>query len=162
MDEPEIERVRIATFTISINFRPRAIEPDVITRRLGVEPTYKWIAGERTRGTLGSLLPYPHRESRWSLITSYYDRREDEIDPWNEMRDPLGPRLNDRLAEFLIPFVLERDFVQTVVADSRDPWIGLGFPGQFHFGFELAPATLAAIIDFGLPLGIEIFPNTAS
>lgn len=152
----------VATFTINLTFSPQTIDPDFISRRLGLEPTFKWRAGERTRDVHGALFAYRQRKSRWSLITSYYDRREDDLDPWNETRDALGPRLDDRLTVFLAPFVQERSFVREVVADSRDPWLGLNFPGQFHFGCLILPGTLRSISDLGLELGIEIFPNTAS
>jgi hypothetical protein len=102
------------------------------------------------------------REPRWTLKTKYHDRREDDLDVWNEMDGALGPRLNDRLTAFLEPFLREQSFVSELVADSITGSITLNFPGQFHFGFVIEPATLSAIAGLGLDLGIEIFPNSAT
>jgi Domain of unknown function (DUF4279) len=110
---------RVATFGIDVTFVPRTIDPDAISKRLGLTPTWTWRAGERVRNPNGSVRPHPARESRWSLILDYWDRREDELDPWSETKDALGPSLNDRLTAFLEPFLLERSFVCEVVADSR-------------------------------------------
>ncbi len=152
----------VATFTINLTFVPRTIDPAVISQRLGLEPTWQWRAGERVRNPNGTVRPHAARESRWSLITKYRDRREDDLDIWNETNAALGPRLNDRLTAFLEPFLRERTFVCELVADSSAAYITLDFPGQFHFGFVIEPATLSAIADLGLELGMEIFPNSAT
>jgi hypothetical protein len=152
---------RVATFSIDVTFSPRTIDVDAISQRLGLAPIWTWRAGERVRDLHGSVRPYPARESRWTLAIAYFDRREDDLDPWNETKDALGPRLNDRLAAFLEPFLRESSFVREVVADSTRATITLDFPGQFHFGFMIEPATLSAIAGLNLELGIEIFPDSA-
>jgi len=151
----------VKTFSINVTFRPRAIEPASISRQLGLEPTWQWRAGERVRNPNGTLRPSIERESRWSLIASYYDRREDDLDVWNETDEELGPRLNDRLIQFLEPFLRESSFVREVVADSSAAWIALNLPGQFHFGFGIEPTTLSAIAGLGLEFCVEIFPDMA-
>ena len=153
---------RVATFSIDVTFSPRTIDPGAITQRLGLTPTWTWRAGERVRHPNGFVRPHPARESRWSLIAGYHDRREDDLDPWNETKDALGPRLNDRLVAFLGPFLNERSFVREVVADSSTAYVALNFPGQFHFGFMIEPTTLGAIAELGLEFGFEIFPDSAT
>jgi Domain of unknown function (DUF4279) len=152
---------RVATFDIDVTFSPRTIDPDVISQRLGLTPTWMWRAGERVRNPNGFVRPHPARESRWSLTLAYFDRREDDLDPWNETKDALGPRLNERLTAFLEPLMRESSFVQEVVADSTRAQITLNFPGQFHFGFIVQPVTLSAIAGLHLELGIEIFRDSA-
>ena len=166
MDESEqteatADATRVATFSLNVNFSPRTIDPDAISQRLRLSPTWVWRAGERVRHLNGLVRPHPARESRWGLGIAYFDRREDELDPWNETKDALGPRLNDRLATFLEPFLRESSFVREVVADSTRADITLSFPGQFHFGFMIEPDTLSAIAGLNLELDIEIFPNSA-
>jgi len=160
--EASDEATRVATFSINVTFRPRTIDPDTISQRLGLTPTWTWRAGERVRHPDGWVRPHPERESRWSLIVRYYDRREDDLDPWNETRDALGPRLNDRLVAFLEPFLNHRSFVCEAVADSSTASVTLNFPGQFHFGFIIEPTTLGAIAGLGLEFGFEIFRNSAT
>jgi len=152
---------RVATFDIDVTFSPRTIDPDVISHRLGLTPTWMWRAGERVRNPNGSNRPHPARESRWSLTIAYFDRREDDLDIWNETDDDLGPRLNDRLTAFLEPLLRESSFVREVVADSTRAELVLNFPGQFHFGFIIQPGTLSAIAGLGLEFGIEIFQDSA-
>ncbi|HEV2739431.1 MAG TPA: hypothetical protein VGU66_12680 [Candidatus Elarobacter sp.] len=166
MDESEqieatADATRIATFDIHVEFSPRTIDPDAISQRLRLSPTWVWRAGERVRHLNGFVRPNPARESRWGLGIAYFDRREDDLDPWNETKDALGPRLNDRLVAFLEPFLRGSSFVREVVADSTRADITLNFPGQFHFGFMIEPATLSAIAGLNLELGIEIFPDSA-
>ncbi|HEX3466247.1 MAG TPA: hypothetical protein VHS78_19525 [Candidatus Elarobacter sp.] len=126
-----------------------------------MQPMWQWRRGERVRNPNGTLRPYHERASRWSRITKYYDRREDDLDP-DETSNDLGPRLNDRLREFLVPFVREREFVRSLVGESSSSWVLLRFPGQFHFGFELEPSVVASIADLGLTFGFEIFPDSAT
>ncbi|MBV8370940.1 MAG: DUF4279 domain-containing protein [Candidatus Eremiobacteraeota bacterium] len=159
--EPTADATRVATFSIDVTFSPRTIDPDAISQRLGLAPTWMWRAGERVRNPNGSVRPHPARESRWTLALAYFDRREDELDIWNETDEDLGPRLNERLAAFLEPFLRESSFVREVVTDSTRAQIVLNFPGQFHFGFLVEPVTLSAIAGLNLELGIEIFPDSA-
>jgi Domain of unknown function (DUF4279) len=165
VDEPEeneaTAETRVATFDIDVTFSPRTIDPDVISQRLGLAPTWMWRAGERVRNPNGSIRPHPARESRWSLTIAYFDRREDDLDIWNETDDDLGPRLDDRLTAFLEPLLRASSFVHEVVADSTRAELTLNFPGQFHFGFIVQPGTLSAIASLNLELGIEIFRESA-
>lgn len=148
---------RVATFEIDVTFSPRTIDPDAISERLGLAPTWMWRAGERVRNPNGWVRPHPERESRWTLTLAYFDRREDDLDVWNETKDDLGPRLDDRLIAFLEPLLRHASFVREVVADSTRADISLSFPGQFHFGFILEPRTLSAIAGLNLEFGFEIF-----
>ena len=159
--EPTADATRVATFSIDITFSPRTIDVDAISQRLGLTPIWTWRAGERVRHLNGFVRPHPARESRWTLAIAYFDRREDELDIWNETDEDLGPRLNERLTEFLEPFLRESSFVREVVADSTRADITLDFPGQFHFGFMIEPDTLSAIAGLNLKLGIEIFRDSA-
>ena len=159
--EPTADATRVATFSIDVTFSPRTTDVDAISQRLGLTPTWMWRAGGRVRNPNGSVRPHPARESRWTLDIAYFDRREDELDIWNETDEDLGPRLNERLTAFLEPFLAESSFVREVVADSTRADITLDFPGQFHFGFMIEPTTLSAIAGLNLELGFEIFPNSA-
>ncbi|HEV3088672.1 MAG TPA: hypothetical protein VGX96_15785 [Candidatus Elarobacter sp.] len=159
--EPTADAIRVATFSIDVTFSPRTIDVDAISQRLGLTPTWTWRAGERVRHLNGFARPHPARESRWTLAIAYFDRREDELDIWNETDEDLGPRLNERLTAFLEPFLRESSFVREVVADCTRADIILDFPGQFHFGFVIEPATFSAIAGLNLKLGIEIFPDSA-
>jgi hypothetical protein len=153
----------VATFSIRLLFRGFMIDPTIISKTLGLETLRLWRAGGRVPKLDGS--PGRHRspDSAWGWDASYYDKREDEVDHQRETAsDVLGPRLDERLTAFLEPLLRQRVFVRELVATSTAAEIILSFPGQFYFGCDISPATLSAIADLGLGLGIEVFPDSAT
>jgi hypothetical protein len=154
--------VPVATFSISLTFRDFTMDPAVISETLELEPSRHWRAGDRVPKLDGAPGRYRDPESAWGLSAYYHDKREDDVDDDSETTDDLGPRVDDRLSAFLEPLVRQRSFVRELAAASGAAHIDLNFPGQFHFGCVLLPATLSAIADLGLELGIEVFPNSAT
>lgn len=156
-------RMPVATFSIRLLFRGFTVDPTIISKTLGLETLRHWRAGGRVPNLDGSPGRYRSPDSAWGWDASYYDKREDGVDYDRESAsDVLGPRLNERLTAFLEPLLRERSFVRELAATSTTAEIDLEFPGQFHFGCMIRPATLRAIADLGLQLGIEVFPNTAT
>ncbi len=153
------DALQSATYSLMLVFRGFTIEPEVITQTVGVEPTRYWSKGDPWHGLNGKLAMTPRHESAWILTAPCFDRREDDPDVWDEMNDALGPRLNDRLQEFLEPFLRESSLVNQLVAESDVACIVMHLPGQFHFGFEIEPATLSSVAKLGLQFGIEVFPD---
>jgi hypothetical protein len=155
--------MQVATFSIRLLFRGFTIDPTIISKTLGLETLRHWRAGGRVPKLDGS--PGSHRspDSAWGWSASYYDKREDEVDYERESAsDALGPRLDERLIACLEPLLRQRSFVRELVATSTTAEIILSFPGQYHFGCDISPATLGAIADLGLELGIEVFPDSAT
>ena len=153
----------VATYSIRLLFRGFTINPTVISKTLGLETLRHRRAGGRVPKLDGS--PGSHRspDSAWGWDTAYYDKRDDEVDHERESAsDVLEPRLDERLIAFLEPLLRQSSFVRELAATSTAAEIILSFPGQFYFGCDISPATLSAIADLGLELGIEIFPDSAT
>ena|ERR1700681_1238833 len=143
----------VATFHISLLFRHPTIDPESITQVLGVKPTTQARLGDRVRPAVdGTPRPGIERDSAWGVSTACRDRN----------RDGRDPDINAWLSTFLEPFVPHAAYMRKLAAESTLANVDLEFPGQFHFGGELSPATLRTISDLGLTLGIEVFPDSAT
>jgi hypothetical protein len=52
-------------FTMSLRIRHPDMDPERLTRGLGLQPQHCWRAGEERRGSSGELLTGTYRESYW-------------------------------------------------------------------------------------------------
>lgn len=83
----------------------------------------------------------------------YFDERAPRFD------QPL-PDINGHLVTFLEPFVREAAFVRTLTSEGCGN-VDLNLPGQFHLGILLEPEVLQTLVELGLRLGVQVFPNAS-
>jgi hypothetical protein len=144
-------RAPVVRFKIRLLFRHPAIDPESITKTLGIPPSVQARAGDPARpGVDGTPRRGTEPLSAWSVQTSF---RDDDPD------DERGPNVDDCLSAFLEPLLPHAAFVRRLAGGCSTATVILQFPGGSHYGGDLSTAVLRKITDLGLKLGVEIFPN---
>jgi len=138
-------------YDIRLIFRHPSIDPEDITKTLGLEPSKQIRVGDRVIGLDGRPRRGIERQSSWSLWVTY-DYEEPDL-------DAPGPRVDERICAFLEPIVRHAPFVRRLAVEG-EAGLEINILGHSHFGCAIAPAVLRTIADLGLDLCVEVFPDS--
>ena len=117
-------------FTISLRIRHPTVEPDRITKALGIEPQHTWKAGDPRRDPGGEELEGDYRESYWMgrlmeapqlssgrlSVESVLQRTLDQLRRSQEFLDEL--HTNGGVAELQVSLFARENFRLELPADS--------------------------------------------
>jgi hypothetical protein len=117
-------------FTISLRIRHPTIDPDRITKALGIEPQHTWKAGDPRRDPGGEELEGDYRESYWMgrlmdapqlssgrlSVESVLQRTLDQLRRSHEFLDELNT--NGGVAELQVSLYARENFRLELPADS--------------------------------------------
>jgi Domain of unknown function (DUF4279) len=117
-------------FTISLRIRHPTVDPDRITKALGIEPQHTWKAGEPRRDPGGEELEGDYRESYWMgrlmdapqlssgrvSVESVLQRTLDQLRRSHEFLDELNT--NGGVAELQVSLYARENFRLELPADS--------------------------------------------
>jgi Domain of unknown function (DUF4279) len=117
-------------FTISLRIRHPTVDPDRITKALGIEPQHTWKAGEPRRDPGGEELEGDYRESYWMgrlmdapqlssgrvSVESVLQRTLDQLRRSHEFLDELNT--NGGVAELQVSLYARENFHLELPADS--------------------------------------------
>jgi hypothetical protein len=140
--------VGVSPLNIRLMFRHPDIDPAVITRELGVQPTLQRRVGEPIVGVDGKLRSPIHLspESTWSLVKKYSS----------------GSKLNECVNDIVGILRNHPSFVRNLSSQRYGAAIIISLPGQFYFGGSIKADLQRDIAELGLDLGIEVFPESAT
>jgi Domain of unknown function (DUF4279) len=117
-------------FTISLRIRHPTVDPDRITKALGIEPQHTWKAGDPRRDPGGEELEGDYRESYWMgrlmdapqlssgrlSVESVLQRTLDQLRRSHEFLDELNT--NGGVAELQVSLYARENFRLELPADS--------------------------------------------
>jgi hypothetical protein len=117
-------------FTISLRIRHPTVDPDRITKALGIEPQHTWRAGDPRRDPGGEELEGDYRESYWMgrlmdapqlssgrlSVESVLQRTLDQLRRSHEFLDELNT--NGGVAELQVSLYARENFRLELPADS--------------------------------------------
>ena len=117
-------------FTISLRVRHPTVDPDRITKALGIEPQHTWRAGDPRRDPGGEELEGDYRESYWMgrlmdapqlssgrlSVESVLQRTLDQLRRSHEFLDELNT--NGGVAELQVSLYARENFRLELPADS--------------------------------------------
>jgi hypothetical protein len=117
-------------FTISLRIRHPTVDPDRITKALGIEPQHTWKAGDPRRDPGGEELEGDYRESFWMgrlmdapqlssgrlSVESVLQRTLDQLRRSHEFLDELNT--NGGVAELQVSLYARENFRLELPADS--------------------------------------------
>jgi hypothetical protein len=117
-------------FTISLRIRHPTVNPDRITKELGIEPQHTWKAGDPRRDPGGEELEGDYRESYWMgrlmdapqlssgrlSVESVLQRTLDQLRRSHEFLDELNT--NGGVAELQVSLYARENFRLELPADS--------------------------------------------
>ena len=135
------------SFTVRIRISHPSIDPDEITRGLGMKPTACGQAGQRRKTPNGTLLDSCWRESYWCA------------DPLDRGDYSIGNALiEDSMTEVLGVLDLKKEFLFKMRSEGARIRASVGAFGGSTFGFELSPDLLGKFSAIGVGFAFESYP----
>ncbi|RXR00297.1 DUF4279 domain-containing protein [Pseudoxanthomonas composti] len=137
--------MQIYSHILSIRISHSALDPDLVTRTLGLTPEVTWKAGEPRKTPKGTLLKGTRSSGYWTTDPFGYGWRES---PEATVEDGL-----EELVSFLEP---HRDYLRGIAQDGRvEIWAST--QSDRNFAIELAPHMLLRIGTLGASLVHDVY-----
>lgn len=134
-------------FAISLRIRHPSIEPDEITRTLGIEPQHTWKAGDRRRSPAGDTLEGSYRESYWM------GRLMDEPQVSSDQVS-----VESVLLQILAQLRRSLSFLAALNAEGGVAELDISIFARGDFRLELLSESLALLGRLGLGAALEVHP----
>lgn len=138
-------------FTMSLRIRHPHVEPDEVTRQLGMEPQHVWRAGEQRRDADGAATGGSYRESLWMCtLMAQPELSSDRVGVESELLHALG--------------VLRRslDFLQSLRDSGGVAELHISIFARQEFRLELPAESLVSLGQMGIAIAVEVNPHSAS
>jgi hypothetical protein len=135
-----------AALGIVLAFDNPSIDPEEISRRLGIQPSMAAMAGSHYVNVQGDELPPKHRTSKWRLHRYFL---------------PSAPELDDvpfAIGDVLTMLEEHVDFVVSLAGEGQVS-IWLQFNGANHRGIALPFDLLRRMEKLHVDFGMEVFPH---
>ena len=117
------------------------IDPAVITRKLGLAPTFPKQAGEPRKTPTGTKLPGVWPDSRWNGELSYLDDMDVE----------------QAISAFLAAVEPSKAFWRSLAQEDARCELIVSLYGGRYQGMTLAAASLRRLAEINIALGLEIY-----
>jgi hypothetical protein len=130
-------------YTLSLSIKHPNLDPEDITRRLGVTPSRSWSAGSERETPAGTRLSGTNDSSYWVASRKAVGERAffDGMNRWIESLESSS------------------DFIELITSTGGTIMIVIGLPGRINIGDEIADSGLARLCRLNIHLGVEVFPN---
>lgn len=139
----EFERNRGRYSTITLLIRHPSIDPDVITKELGLEPYSYSKAGEDRTGPTGLPLEGKWENSSWNYVYRFFETR----------------KFLEKMAEIVDQLYSHRAFFLKLASEGCDISLNLNVPGIVHQGSMLSISAMEKMAEMKIRLGVEVFPD---
>jgi hypothetical protein len=135
-------------FTMSLRIRHPNVDPDEITRALGIEPQHTWRAGEPRRDPGGGALEGAYRESYWmGRLMAEPELSSDHVGVESEVLRTL--------AQLRKSF----NFLETLKAEGGVAELLVSIFAREEFRLEFLPESLGLLGRLGLTVALEVTPH---
>ena len=130
-------------YQIRLLYRHPRINPETITKNLGLNPDSSWVVGAPRKTPAGNALTGTYADSMWCHSHNVLGRRSFSEDIGRLIR------------------ILERhsDFVENITEDGGSARLIINLPGDTSIGDEIPWTDLSRMSRLKLCLGFEVFPN---
>lgn len=124
------------------------LDPDLVSRTLGLEPQTNWRAGDSRKTPKGTLLEGVRSEGYWS--TNPFSYR------WRESTDAQIEDALEELVAFLEP---HRDFLRGI-SQGGTIRVWVSSQSNRNFAFELTPNMLARLASLGATFVHDVYQGS--
>ena len=114
-----------------------------ITNELGLQPHYKWQAGQPRAAPNGAPLPGVNRDTYWAHAVRIAGHRY----------------FFKTVVELLEKLEAAEEYVHGLIASGGRVSLIVHLPGHTNIGDMIAPADLLRLGRLGVGLGVEVFPD---
>lgn len=130
-------------YSIRLSIRHPDIDPNEITRTLGMEPDIAWTPGLPKVTSHGKILPTKAKSTYWN-----YDKIVED-----------DPKFSVTLKKIVLNLEKHRDFLKGIIQTYGDIEIDIQFYGQANIGDIIDWDVLEKMARLKINLGIEVFPD---
>lgn len=136
------------SYILDLQIKHPTLDPDLVSRTLGLEPKRSWRVGESRKTPKGTLLEGVHSEGYWSANPFLYG--------WRESTDAQIEDAVEELVTFLEP---HRDFLMGI---SQGGVIRVWVSSQSirNYAFELSPKMLARLSSLGATFVHDVYQGS--
>jgi Domain of unknown function (DUF4279) len=136
-------------FTISLRIRHPTIEPDTITKTLGIEPQHIWKAGDARRSPGGEALEGSYRESYWMA----------RLMPEPELSSGRSS-VESVVLQTLAQLRRSHAFLERLGRNGGVAELHVSLFARENFRLDLSAESLAMLGRLGLAVALEIHPHS--
>jgi len=133
-------------FSLSLLITHPKMDPEIISKELGLVPKSFWKVGEQRKTPKGDILDGRYKESKWSHWSDYKSKDSDYT---------ISKTL-DEYIDYLRPHKL---LFRKIVREGGDSQIILRFPGDKNNGDTINYNTLKILCELNINFGVEVFPE---
>lgn len=137
--------MQLYSHIVDLRISHPALDPDAVTRTLGIEPQRTWRAGEPRKTPKGTLLKGTRTTGYWSANPFSYG--------WRPSTDAQAEDALEELVTFLEP---QRDFL-VGLSEAGSVRIWVSTYSSRNFALELAPSLLVRIASLGATFIHDVF-----
>jgi hypothetical protein len=135
------------SYSLAVRIWHPSLNPEEITRELGITPHRTCLAGDRRKTPKGQLLDGAYQESYWSADA--FSRGE------YSSTDDLAEDALDEVLQFLAP---HRSFLQRLRSEGARLHLQVSSFSGRNYAFEFPPGFLAKCVDLGLSFVHDVYP----
>lgn len=138
-------------FTMSLRIRHPDMDPDLITRTLGLQPQHTWRAGEERKSSAGDVLNGTYRESYWVCgLMPQPKLSTGQVGVESELQHALS--------------TLRRsfDFLQSLQESGGTTEVYINIFAREEFRIDLLAEVSAVLGRLGITMAIEVKPHSTS
>ena len=137
--------MQLYSHIIDLRISHPALDPDVVTRTLSLEPQHSWRAGDPRRTPKGTLLTGTRSAGYWAANPFSYG--------WRESTDALVEDALEELVTFLEP---HRNFL-VELSNAGNVRIWASTSGNRNYALELTPGMLTRIASLGITFIHDVY-----
>jgi hypothetical protein len=137
--------MQLYSYILDLRIWHPTIDPDLVSRTLGLEPQTSWRAGDSCKTPKGTLLEGVRSEGYWSTNPFSYG--------WRESTDAQIEDALEELVTFLEP---HRVFLRGI-SQGGTVRIWVSSQGNRNFAFELTPSMLARLASLGATFVHDVY-----
>lgn len=149
---PLAESVGISC-SITLRVRHPSLDPDTITRTLGVKPDHFWGCGQPRRSAAGAKLSGKHRDTYWSAILP--ETLSQHLPSYGNWAADAGALLT----RHLLQLKRHRAFFDQIRNEGGDACLVVELVPQTET-FRLDAAVIRQLSDLGLTVELELITQT--
>lgn len=137
--------MQLYSHILDLRIQHPTLDPDLVSRTLGLEPQRSWRAGDARKTPKGTLLVGVHSEGYWSTNPFLYG--------WRESTDA---QIEDALEELITFLEPHRDFLKGISQGGRiRVWVSS--QSLRNYAFELSPSVLSRLASLGATFVHDIY-----
>lgn len=140
--------MQIYSYILDLRIWHPSLDPDLVTRTLGLQPSIAWRAGDPRKTPKGTALEGVRSEGYWSANPFSYG--------WRESTDAL---VEDALEELITHLLPHEDFLREI---SRGGVVRIWVSSQSHrnYAFELPPTMLIRLASIGATVVHDVYQGS--